>query len=58
MKEKYISFEVRYPSENPTEEGRYFGKSPIYAQALNDAKKIGGSLYGITESGKKVFILY
>lgn len=23
MKEKYISFEVRYPSELPTEEGRY-----------------------------------
>lgn len=35
MKEKYISFEVRYPSEHPTEEGRYFGKSPIFAQALN-----------------------
>lgn len=56
--EKYISFEIHYPSDHPQAEGKYFGKTPIFEQALNAAQSIGGSLYGITSSGRRVFIIY
>lgn len=58
MKNKYVSYEVRYSSEIPTENGKYFGKTPIFEQALTAAKKIKGSLYGILPNGEAVWILY
>lgn len=58
MKENYKGYEVRYPVTRPTETGAYFGKTPIFEQALGAARKIGGSLYGITADGKRVLIFY
>ncbi len=58
MQDKYISFEVHYPSRHPKEDGKYFGKTPIFEQALNAARDIGGSLYGYLPDGTRVLILY
>lgn len=58
MQEKYISFEVHYPSKHPQRNGEYFGKTPIFEQALKAAQAIGGALYGIAPDGTRVFILY
>lgn len=58
MKSKYIGFEIHYPSKSPTENGEYFGKSPNFKQAINAARAIRGSLYGITADGKLVPIWY
>lgn len=58
MKEKYIGFEVHYPANNPQASSKYFGKTPIFEQALKAAKSIGGALYGITPDGTHVLIIY
>lgn len=58
MKYNYKEYEVRYPSKYPTDEGKYFGRTPILEQAVNAAKGINGCLYGITESGEKITIWY
>lgn len=58
MKENYKGYEVHYPATAPNENGAYFGKTPIFEQALGAARKIGGSLYGITADGGRVMILY
>lgn len=58
MQYQYVYYEVRYPSEHPIEHGRYFGKTPIFEQALNAAKAIGGPLYGVTADGTYVSIWY
>ena len=58
MEKKYSCFEVRYPSEHPLEEGKYFGKTPIFEQALKAVKAIGGVLYGIKPDGTYVLIFY
>ena len=57
-KEKYIGFEIHYPADPPQANGKYFGKTPIFEQALKAAQSIGGALYGITPDGKRIFILY
>ena len=57
-KEKYIGFEIHYPADHPQANGKYFGKTPIFEQALKAAQSIGGALYGITADGKRIFILY
>lgn len=58
MREKYIGFEIHYPANNPQTDGEYFGKTPIFEQALKAAKSIGGALYGITPDGAHVLIIY
>lgn len=58
MKEKYIGFEIHYPADHPQANGKYFGKTTIFEQALKAAQSIGGALYGITPDGKRIFILY
>lgn len=58
MRNDYVGFEVRRPANSPTENGEYYGKTPVFEQALGAAKSIGGALYGITASGEKVFICY
>lgn len=55
---KYIGYEIHYPASAPTENGKYFGRTPILEQALQAAKAIGGALYGIKADGTRVFILY
>ena len=57
-KEKYIGFEIHYPADHPQANGKYFGKTPIFEQALKAAQSLGGALYGITPDGKRIFILY
>lgn len=56
MKYNYKYYEVRYPAKHPTDEGIYFGKTPILEQALNAAKAINGYLCGITENDEKITI--
>lgn len=58
MQEKYIGFEIHYPANNPQTDGKYFGKTPIFEQALKAAQSIGGALYGITPDGTRVSIIY
>lgn len=58
MERKYCCFEVRFPVTSPTETGRLLGRVPIFEQALNAAKKLGGPLYGITRDGQMVPIWY
>lgn len=58
MQEKYIGFEIHYPANNPQSGGKYFGKTPIFEQAIKAAQSIGGALYGITLDGTRVFIIY
>ena len=58
MQEKYTGFEIHYPADHPQANGKYFGKTPIFEQALKAAQSIGGALYGITPDGTRVFILY
>ena len=58
MKHEYVGYEIHYPAERPTDDGKYFGKSPIFEQAIKAAQAIGGALYGITADGQRVFILY
>lgn len=58
MKYSYVEYEVHYPSYVPTEEGAYFGKTPILEQALNAARAIKGTLYGITTDGQRIVIWY
>lgn len=60
--EKYISFEVYEAPQNPTEEGKYISKTPIYEQAeraVKRAAKAGKSYFikGVTSDGKKVLFL-
>lgn len=57
MERKFVEYEVRWPAKSPTENGEYFGKTPIFEQALNAANNIHGILYGITETGEKVIFL-
>lgn len=54
----YIGYESHYPAARPTERGEYFGRTPIFEQALQAAKAIGGALYGIKADGTLVFIIY
>lgn len=54
----YIGFEIHYPATRPTENGKYFGRTPIFEQALNAVKSINGALYGITSTGQRIFIFY
>ena len=42
-KEKYIGFEIHYPADHPQANGKYFGKTPIFEQALKAAQSIGGA---------------
>lgn len=58
MRNDYVGFEIHRAANSPTESGEYYGKTPVFEQALNAAKSIGGALYGITASGEKVFICY
>ncbi len=58
MKGKYTHYEIWTASDKPTEEGTYYGKTPILEQALNVERAIGGNLYGITEDGQRVYILF
>lgn len=58
MKYIYVGYEVRYPAKSPKENGKYFGKTPVFEQALTAAKRIGGPLYGIKKDGEKIMILY
>lgn len=55
---KYIGYEIHYPASCPTETGKYFGRTPIFEQAVKAAKAIKGALYGIMEDGTRVFIFY
>ena len=58
LQDEYICFEVHYPADHPQSHGKYFGKTPIFEQALKAAQAIGGALYGITTAGVRIFILY
>lgn len=58
MNSKYVGFEIHYPSYDPHKEGKYFGKAPIFEQALKAAQSINGVLYGILPEGTRVIILY
>ena len=58
MEYSYVGYEVHYPSHVPTEEGAYFGKTPILEQALDAARAINGTLYGITTDGQRIIIWY
>lgn len=60
--EKYYSFEVYEAPQNPTEEGKYISKTPIYEQAeraCERAAKVGKSYFikGVTRDGKRVLFL-
>ena len=58
MKYTYAYYEIRKPPNLPTENGVYYGKTPILEQALNVARSINGILYGITTDGTRVLIFY
>lgn len=58
IKGTYTHYEIWTASDKPTEEGTYYGKTPILAQAVNVARSIGGCLYGITADGQRVMIWY
>ena len=60
--ENYIGYEVYECPKNPTEHGKYIGKTPIYEQALNackDAKEHGKNYFikGIKPDGTKVLLI-
>lgn len=54
----YTHYEIWTASDKPTEDGAYYGKTPILEQAVSVARAIGGSLYGITADGQRVMIWY
>lgn len=62
LKKNYIGYEVYECPKNPTEHGKYIGKTPIYEQALdacNNAKNHGESYFikGIKADGTKVLFI-
>ena len=58
----YIEYEIYECPKNPTEHGKYIGKTPIYEQALNvcnnakDCKK-NYFIKGIKLDGTKVLLI-
>lgn len=60
--EKYVGYAVYECPKNPTEHGKYIGKSPILQQAMTAcvrAKAVGKSCFikGIKTDGTEVVIL-
>ena len=58
----YVGYEIHECAQRPTDTGRYVGKTPVLAQALEAylrAKEHGGSyfIYGIKKDGTKVLFL-
>ena len=62
MSKKYTWFEVCECPKNPTEEGKYVGKTPVYEQALTacEKAKANGKTYfikAVKADGTKVVLL-
>lgn len=58
----YVGYEIHECAQRPTDTGRYVGRTPVLAQALEAclrAKEHGGSyfIYGIKKDGTKVLFL-